>query len=102
MTEEILPLSAVSLETFSPHVSTVFTLHWEGEECPLTLEDASAARGGSPAKRQPFSLLFTGTPGRVFPQHIYPLTHPVLGRIEIFLVPVGASSEGTQYEAIFA
>ena len=102
MTEETVPLSAVSLETFSPHVNTAFTLHWEGEECPLTLTEASGVRGGNPAKRQPFSLLFSGTPGRVFPQQIYPLTHPEMGRLEIFLVPVGASPEGTQYEAIFA
>jgi hypothetical protein len=40
---------------------------------------------------------FRGPSLPVLPQRIYALEHRTLGRLEIFLVPIGAG----QYEAIF-
>jgi hypothetical protein len=51
--------------------------------------------------RAPFSLLFLGPKGPVLPQRIYPLENETLGRLEIFLVPIGADADGVKYEAIF-
>ena len=39
--------------------------------------------------------------GTALPQSIYPVTHPALGLMEIFLVPVGPLSGGVGYQAIF-
>jgi hypothetical protein len=41
-------------------------------------------------------------PGVVLPQQIYSLDHASMGRLSIFLVPIGADAGGTQYEAIFS
>ncbi len=48
-----------------------------------------------------FSLWFTGAAGPFLPQAIYPVFHPQLGRMEIFLVPLGPRDGGNSYESIF-
>ena len=48
-----------------------------------------------------FSLLFVNPSPTVFCQGIYKLEHPRIGDSDIFLVPVGKSSKGTEYEAVF-
>lgn len=53
------------------------------------------------AFRAPFRLIFHGPAQPVHPQAILPLEHSQLGRIEIFLVPIGPDAQGMQYEAIF-
>lgn len=53
------------------------------------------------AFRAPFRLIFHGPAQPVHPQATVPLDHPQLGRLEIFLVPIGPHAGGMQYEAIF-
>jgi hypothetical protein len=36
------------------------------------------------------------------PQGLYHLDHPVMGELELFLVPIGADRDGVTYEAVFA
>ena len=51
-------------------------------------------------RAEPYSLVFIGDV--VLEQRIYALTHPVLGALEIFLVPIGPDPSGRlQYEAVF-
>jgi hypothetical protein len=38
----------------------------------------------------------------VLAQGTYRLSHPQLGELELFLVPLGPAAEGMQYEAAFA
>jgi hypothetical protein len=38
----------------------------------------------------------------VLPQATYPVEHDELGRMEIFLVPIGPDGSGMRYEAVFA
>jgi len=52
-------------------------------------------------RRAPFTLLFRGPKAPVLPQRIYALVHETLGRLEIFLVPLGPDAEGMRYEAVF-
>lgn len=63
--------------------------------------DLSLASSAPEAKRAPFSLVFRSPKGPVLPQRIYSLENETLGRLEIFLVPIGADANGVQYEAIF-
>jgi len=59
-------------------------------------------RAGRPdAPRAPFTLLFRGPNEPVLPQRIYALGSELLGRLEIFLVPVGRDGAGVLYEAVF-
>jgi len=48
-----------------------------------------------------FSLVFTAPPGPFLPQAIYPLTHPELGTLELFIVPLGPKDGANRYEVIF-
>jgi len=101
------------LETFTPdsfqeHVGSRFRLQIEGQE-PLELELFEISRyEDNPdyaARKQPFSLLFLGPARPILPQGIYPVEHPGVGRMEIFLVPIGPDPTGKQkgmrYEAAF-
>lgn len=48
-----------------------------------------------------FSLWFMGEPGPFLPQSIYPVVHPQLGQLNIFLVPLGPRDGKNLYETIF-
>lgn len=101
-------LDTLTPASFAEHVGSCFHLHLEGQE-PLELELFEVSRYEEnpdfAARKEPFSLLFLGPLRPVLPQAIYPLEHPALGRIEIFLVPIGPDPRGKQsgmrYEAAF-
>jgi hypothetical protein len=48
-----------------------------------------------------FSLMFTTAPGPFLPQAIYPIAHPALGTLELFMVPLGPKDGANRYEVIF-
>jgi len=60
-----------------------------------------AASGDGRPGSQAFSLLFHGPPAPILPQRIYPLEHLQMGRLEIFVVPLGPDAKGMRYQAIF-
>lgn len=103
------------LETLTPsffqeHVGSRFHLALEGSE-PLELELGEIVfyeeNPEQARRRQPFSLILVGPLRPILPQAIYPLEHAVLGRLEIFLVPIGPGGlggpgeRGMRYEAAF-
>jgi hypothetical protein len=55
-----------------------------------------AARPGMPA----FSLCWYGPVQPFLPQRIYRLEHPVIGPVELFLVPLGPDAVGMRYQAV--
>src|SRR5207253_1927020 len=57
----------------------------------LKIDDLPAAKGG-----ECFSLLFRGGGGPALRQNTYSIAHPALGTFLLFLVPVGADSNGAQ------
>ena len=48
------------------------------------------------------SRVFRGPEAPILPQAIYSLELESLGRLEIFLVPVGPQAGGMGYEAVFS
>jgi hypothetical protein len=101
-TQQSISLDRLTVGDFAPHKGTEFALMGDGgETLAVTLSRAEALTTNRPEGRAPFSLSFTGTPGIVLPQRIYRLSHPVMGTMEIFLVPIGATQEATEYEAVF-
>ena len=92
----LLDLATVALETFVPLLDTAFT-HATQPAWVLTLVKAEAVgRAPEDAPRAPFALVFDGPPGG--PQGTWPLTHPTLGAMHVFLVPVNHG----RYEAVFS
>jgi hypothetical protein len=77
--------------------------HLQAPDRALTLELAEVRRLGQAVRDGgAFSLQFVSAPGPFLPQAIYPLTHPVLGTFDLFIVPIGPANGGNGYEAVFA
>ena len=49
----------------------------------------------------PFSVVLRGPAAPALPQGTYPLSHPRLGIVQVFLVPIAADGQSRRYEATF-
>src|SRR3954470_22111605 len=85
---------------FERHKDETFALKIPQVELALKLSKVSRL-GESGRPGGAFSLWFVSPSGPFLPQGIYPLEHPDLGRLEIFLVPLGPRDGGNLYESIF-
>ena len=94
-------LATLRLDDFASHLEADFEMQTTGGGLPLKLVKADPA-GASGREGGAFSLLFTAPSGTSLPQAIYPVRHPALGVMEIFLVPIGPLRGGSGYQAIFA
>lgn len=93
-------LAKLSVSDFSSHLDAVFEMQAAGAIVPLKLAKAESV-GQAVREGGAFSLLFVAPSGPFLPQAIYPVSHPTLGRLDIFLVPVGPVSGGNGYQAVF-
>jgi hypothetical protein len=105
-------LDRLASADFSPYVQQVFHLERGAHDqaaagspaAPVELQLIEVAELGGPAgpsARRPFSLIFQQTQNIYLPQQIYRITHPVLGQLDLFLVPIGPGQGGMRYQAIF-
>ena len=94
-------LGALRIDDFTPHIDATFDMKAGGGVVPLKLVKVDPA-GDSGRAGGAFSLIFVAPKGPWLPQAIYPVQHPALGMMEIFLVPIGPLSGGNGYQAIFA
>lgn len=94
-------LNNLTRESFEPQLKTAFRItRLEHEPVELVLVEATdKTPAGAPGEQ--FSLIFAGPADQPLAQQIYPLEHPVMGRLDLFLVPVGEGKTGRLYEAFF-
>ncbi len=93
-------LAALGIADFSPHLNATFEMQGPAGVLPLKLVKVDPA-GNSGRAGGAFSLIFVAPKGPWLPQAIYPVPHPLLGTIEMFLVPVGPMQGGNAYQAVF-
>jgi hypothetical protein len=93
-------LGALRIDDFTPHLDAVFDMQTAAGAVPLKLAKVDPV-GDSGRAGGAFSLIFVAPQGPWLTQGIYPVPHPVLGMMEIFLVPVGPAFGGNSYQAIF-
>jgi Domain of unknown function (DUF6916) len=93
-------LAALRMGDFTPHLDAIFDMQTAGGVVPLKLAKVDPA-GDSGRAGGAFSLIFIAPKGPWLPQAIYPVTHPALGAMEIFLVPVGPMQDGNGYQSVF-
>ena len=93
-------LAALRIDNFAPHRDAIFDTQTAGGVVPLKLVKVDPA-GDSGRAGGAFSLIFVAPKGPWLQQAVYPVKHPVLGTLEIFLVPVGPMQDGNGYQAIF-
>src|SRR5882762_988193 len=95
---DLLDLASVTPDHFEPVEGQAFEARPRGGGEPFTLAlTGIRRRRGPPGFREPFSLELLGRPP-ASGQGMYRLSHPRLGDLEVFLVPVGASHAGVAYE----
>ena len=93
-------LAALAVNDFEQHAGEAFRLLAPGQELELKLVEIRRLGLGH-REGGAFSLLFLARPGPFLPQAIYPIAHPALGTLELFLVPLGPQLGGNAYEAVF-
>ena len=93
-------LAALRVDDFRPHLDAIFDVQVAGGVAPLKLVKADPA-GNSGREGGAFSLIFVAPQGPWLPQGTYPVKHPALGMMEIFLVPIGPTQGGNGYQAVF-
>jgi hypothetical protein len=96
-------LDEFTLDRFTPLVGQAFEIEVDGEALEATLIEATDLRevqGAGRMSRQ-FSLVWRGPRALRLEQRIYAVRHPSLGRMELFLVSLGADAQGMRYEAVF-
>lgn len=71
-----------------------------GEPFTLVLS-AIRRREVPPGYRAAFSLDFLGPPSPVYPQGIYRVSHPEVGTLDLFVVPVQNPGDAVLYEVVF-
>lgn len=95
-------MELLTLEHFAGCVNETFPARLNDGEVPFVLVEARMLPARqSVGARMPFSLLFRNGSSFLFPQQIYPMRHPSLGEVGIFLVPVAREREGFLYQAVF-
>jgi SAM-dependent methyltransferase len=100
-----LDLAELTLSRLAPLVGSTFPVAraapWDLRLELVEATPLSPQTSFTGAFRAPFRLIFRGPAQPVHPQATLPLDHPELGRVEIFLVPIGPDAQGMRYEAIF-
>jgi hypothetical protein len=96
----------VTVETFAGREGQRFWIKFSDAELDLELAEVNRVPDdwGRPPEREPFAVVFHGTLEHVLPQQIWPVDHEELGRIEMFLAPIGPTdtNDAMQYEAVFS
>jgi hypothetical protein len=100
-----MDLTTARLADFAQWLGSKFRVADDsGHEVALELVEAKSlpARQGAP-RPEPFSLFFRGSPDRPLDQRIHTMEHDQLGRLGLFLVPIGPGSDGCgpYYQSIF-
>jgi hypothetical protein len=93
-------LAKLKMADFSGRLEQVFEMQTDGGVLPLKLTKVDSY-GQAIREGGAFSLLFVAPPGPWQPQAVYPIKHPELGTMEIFIVPAGPVPAGNSYHATF-
>ena len=89
-----------SKEEFSEQVDSLFQAS-VGEGPTIDLRLVQFDEHVSDAVQENYSLLFRAPSDAPPAQNVFRLEHPVLGAMDLFLVPVKKDDNGLYYEAVF-
>ena len=99
-----MELSDVTVETFAGREGQRFWIRFSDGTLELTLAavEGQPEHWGSTEAREPFSITFHGPLEHVLPPRIWPVEHEELGRLEMFVVPIGPEADAMRYQAVFS
>jgi hypothetical protein len=101
-----MTLDQVTRSDFAQCVGQQFQIGCGGQSVGAELAMVTGLGFKSPedrgrGKRESFGLLFHAPKQWRYPQRTYRLSHPTLGDLDVFLVPLGPDEKGMRLEAIF-
>jgi hypothetical protein len=96
----VVDLAKLRIEDFSTRLDQVFEMQTAAGVLPLKLTKVDSY-GQATREGGAFSLLFVAPAGPSQPQAVYPIKHPELGTMEIFIVPAGPVPAGNSYHVTF-
>ena len=93
----------MTVETLLGREGEIFSIAFADGTLDLTLVavERMPDEWGRAERVVPFSITLEDPTGRLLPQQVWALDHDELGRLEIFLVPLGPEGEATRYQAVF-
>ena len=95
-------LDTLTKEHWSIHIGETFALEPENlAPLELTLVEVTSFGRQRGLNREAYSLLFRGPMQPIQQQKIFTLSNSNMGKLDIFLVPLGPDAEGMRYEAVF-
>jgi hypothetical protein len=97
----MLELDKVKCEQFAACLNQEFEIVFTDGVLPVRLTEARPLGVRPESIREPFSLTFVAGRQVRFPQGVYTVRHPELGKMEIFLVQVAADQTSSALEAVF-
>ena len=93
-------LDQLTAESFAGRLRDVFVVPTDAGPMELELAEVEDLGPGGFSRRA-FALHFLGPLRPILPQAIYGLQNEAMGRLDIFLVPLGPRDGRMRYEAIF-
>lgn len=94
-------LEQITHESFEPLVGQTVELRAGDVSFRATIERVSLLRKNPGQARIPFSVELQAHDATNHGQQTYRLSHPALGELDLFLVPVGLAETGIRYEIVF-
>lgn len=101
---ETYDLSKISAQDFKDHLGQLLQIQFsEHEAVPVKVTKVTDLETYTPLERGAFSVVLqTEGEKNHRPQGIYRINHPVSGKLDVFLVPIGPDQNGMKYEAVFS
>jgi hypothetical protein len=97
------PIRSLSRSRFEAALDSAFEIRpCEEKGEPFLAQLVEVKARPAPPGREQFSVLFVGPAEPIWPQGTYRFTHPALGEVDLFMVPVGRGSQGIEYEVCFS
>ncbi len=96
-----MDIAQATLDEFEPLVGESFTVSVDEDRVgTFVLESVDGRTAVDPARRQPFSLLFSCEILPALPQRIYRFEHESAGALDLFAVPVEERDDRSFYEVV--
>jgi hypothetical protein len=89
----------LTLQDFDGRAGTAWEVPLDDGAVPMTLQEVQPLPGE--VREGAFRLVFVGPGEPLLPQAIYPFRQGDDAVVHIFIVPVGRTPDGVEYEAIF-
>ena len=95
-----MTLASMNHATFAPHVNSKFQVT-NDEGATVDVEMVETFELTDIPTQERFSLIFRSGLERILAQGTYQFSHPELGELELFIVPIRQDAESRYYEAAF-